>query len=282
MRLSGVLGLTLAVAAVAALVTAGGLDGAARWALGMQRSLTAALAGAVTALRQGEPGALAALMLAAATYGVAHAAGPGHGKALLAAAAAGTATGPWRLAGIAVAGSLAQGLTAVLVTAGGLALLDIGATRLMANAERMTAPIGFAALGLVGGWLVLRGVRALRQPEAVACCGHDHHHHHDHAPIGTSGTFALIGAIAARPCGGAILTLAVAWGAGVAMAGVLAVGAMALGTALVTAASALAAHGLREAALAGAGARRLGTVAAVLQIGAGLAAAGIAVAGMDL
>jgi ABC-type nickel/cobalt efflux system permease component RcnA len=270
---AGVLGLL-------ALWLGGGLDALAQAAIEVQRSLTRGLAAGVAGLRRGEPGALGALLLAAATYGVAHAAGPGHGKALIGATAAGTSAGAGRLAAIALAGSLGQGVTAIVIVAGGLTLLGGGITALAAQTERVAETLGMAALGGVGLWLGWRGLRALRHGGEGACHAHchDHGHHHPTAADvpGTAASLALAGAIAMRPCAGAMLTLAIAWGAGVAWAGVLAVLAMSLGTAVVTVASALAAHGARRAALVAGGSTRLGMVAAGLQAGAGLLAVAIA------
>jgi ABC-type nickel/cobalt efflux system permease component RcnA len=266
---------------VAALWLGNGLEVVTQAALDLQRSLTRALASGVAGLRRGEPGALAALLAAAATYGLAHAAGPGHGKALVAAAAAGTAAGPGRLAAIALAGSLGQGLTAIVVVAGGLTMLGSGITALAAQTERTAEALGLVALGGVGLWLCWRGVRQAVRP-APCCHGHGHGHGHDAAMTapGLGASLALVGGIALRPCAGAMLTLAIAWGAGVAWAGVLAVLAMSLGTAIVTVASALAVCGMRGAALVAGGSTRLALVAAALQLGAGVLAVGVA--GMGL
>lgn len=279
MRLIAGVFLALAAATLAALWFGNALDGVAQAALDLQRSLTRALASGIAGLRRGEPGALAALLAAAATYGLAHAAGPGHGKALIAATAAGTAAGPGRLAAIALAGSLGQGLTAIVVVVGGLTVLGTGITALTAQTERLAEGLGMVALGAVGVWLCWRGVR---QAVHRAPCCHGHHHHTARsmdAP-GLGASLAIVGGIALRPCGGAMLTLAIAWGAGVAWAGVLAVLAMALGTAVITVASALAVCGMRGAALVAGGSTRLAMVAAALQVGAGALALGIA--GMGL
>ena len=47
-------------------------------------------------------------------------------------------------------------------------------------AEQVMVPVGTAAIGLVGLWLMLRGLRGIWRQQAAGQ-GHDHaHHHHDH------------------------------------------------------------------------------------------------------
>jgi hypothetical protein len=54
------------------------------WAATQQRAFQSEMAAAVRAIKSGAPGGWAALLLAAGAYGVVHAAGPGHGKYLIA------------------------------------------------------------------------------------------------------------------------------------------------------------------------------------------------------
>lgn len=282
MRLRPALALLLCALALVALWRLGAFSALAAEAAALQRAMQNALAGSVRALRAGEPWALASLLGAAAFYGVAHAAGPGHGKALLGAAAAGTRASAARLAGVALAASLAQGAVAVAVVYGALALAGGISGAWIARSDLALAPLGHAMLAGVGCWLVWRGFRALRPAAAPHACGHGCAHGAvaaQAADVDLRAALALIAAVAVRPCGGAMLTLAVAWGAGAPVAGALAVLAMALGTAAVTIAAALLAVGLRETALSASGAA-LARASGALQLGVGALAMAVGAAGL--
>ena len=61
----------------------GGLSALEAWAVEGQRAVQDRLAGAVRAIKTGQPGALALLLGVCFGYGVLHAVGPGHGKVLI-------------------------------------------------------------------------------------------------------------------------------------------------------------------------------------------------------
>ncbi len=180
---------------------------------------------------------------------------------------------------IAVAGSLAQAAVAILLVYGGFAIFEATARATVGSIEAWVTPVGHAALAVVGLWILARGVRAWWRGRVLAHdhgagCGCGHAHGPDPEAVqrarGWGATLALVGAMAARPCTGALFVLAIAWQMGVAGAGAAAVVAMGLGAAAFTAIVALLAVSGREAALFSAGGGRVGrTAAPVLQIGAG-------------
>ncbi|UWQ59730.1 hypothetical protein K3722_06275 [Leisingera caerulea] len=285
--------LTIAALGVAVLAVwlwgFGGAGTIAVWAADGQREAQNAMARGLRALRAGEPGALTALLGLCFAYGFFHAAGPGHGKLVIGGYGMGKPVPLLRLAGLALASSLAQAATAVLLVAGGLMLLDWGREQLTSAAEDVLAPLSYGLIALVGLWLLARGLRRLLGSGAGAHGTDDHHHHHDetgevcascghrHGPTAEEAAnvhslrdaLAIVGAVALRPCTGAVFLLLLTWRMGVLWSGIAGAFAMGLGTATVTVAVAVAAVTMRKGTLAqmqGTGALR---AAAVLEILAG-------------
>jgi nickel/cobalt transporter (NicO) family protein len=253
MRHTGLIVLGLLILAGAALWLSGALDGLARTALVQQRELQNALARAINALRAGQPGALAALLSLTFAYGFFHAAGPGHGKVLIASYGIGRQVPLMRLMLVALASSLGQAVSAIVIVYGTLWLLGWGRDELTLFGDVTLARISTVMLALIGVWLLVRGALHLR-PRLPH--GHPHHVHgpecgHDHLPssevmaraVGFRETLAMIVLIAARPCTGALLLLLLTWQFGLVAAGLLGTVAMALGTASVVLVVALVAGG---------------------------------------
>jgi len=254
----------------------GGFDRLGLWAANEQRGFQNSIAGALRSARAGEAGAVVALLGACFAYGVVHAAGPGHGKVLIGGYGFARKVPMVRLSLIALASSLAQAVTAVVLVYAGIFLLDLGRQALVDATEAVMAPVSYGAIGLIGLWLAWRGLRKLvTKPEAHH--HHDHHDHHGHnhhdhqgddavcascghahgpsldqvEQIGTlREAFVVIAGIAVRPCTGALFVLIITWQMGLAELGIAGAFAMAFGTALVTIFVGLAAGGLRGGALA--------------------------------
>jgi nickel/cobalt transporter (NicO) family protein len=132
-------------------------------------------------------------------YGIFHALGPGHGKAVISSYVVANNETRWRGVVLSFASALLQAVTAVLFV--GIAKFLFGATqKMMCDAERVIEIASYAFIALIGVrllWVKGRGFLAtlgdLRRPAvavgaAVTPHGHGaehhdhhHHHHHDHA-----------------------------------------------------------------------------------------------------
>jgi ABC-type nickel/cobalt efflux system permease component RcnA len=264
----------------------GGQEGFTAWAAASQREAQNALARALRALRAGEAGALVALLGVCFAYGFFHAAGPGHGKVLIAGYGVARRVGMLRLMGVAVASSLAQATTAVILVYAGVFVLNLTREAMVGLAEDVFAPLSYGAIGLIGVWLAWRGARKLWTARVV----HHHHEHgencgHAHGPsvgevarlTGWRDTAMLIGGIAIRPCTGALFLLILCWRMGIDAAGIAGAYAMGLGTATITVAVAGLSVWAREGALMALAGGRLSRAAPVIELGAGLVVAFLSV-----
>ena len=302
----------LAVVLVLAVLWAtGALEEVARMVQAAQRATQERLAGAIRALRAGEPGALVAFWGLCLGYGVLHAAGPGHGKLVIGGYGLARRVPVVRLAALALAASLAQALVAIAVVYAALAVL--GLTRVEAEdaATRWVTPVGHAMIAGLGLWLLWRGVKGQsRQRVAEATPqvkdGHVHHVHHDHhdhdhhdhedhehgphcnhahgptlaeveALGGWRDAVALIVGIALRPCSGALFILIITFQLGIALAGVVGALVMGLGTALITVLAAVLSVWGREGALSGLGLDRFTRTLPLIEVVVGAVIASAAV-----
>lgn len=251
----------LALGVAAVLLAALGLqDWLARNAVALQKEAQNALAGALRALRAGQPGAVSAFLALCFTHGFLHALGPGHGKAVIAAYGIGSAAPLRRLVGIAAASSMAQAGVAVAVVYAAVWLLDGARAHVEGLAARIE-PLSFALIAMLGVMLLWRGARHLA-PALRAAPAHDHHHHHDahcgcghaHGPqpeavIAAQGwreAAALILGIALRPCTSALFLLILTWRLDLDAIGIVGAFVMGAGTMAVTVSAALLAVLMRR------------------------------------
>lgn len=267
----------------------GGFDAVHRFIEASQREMQGTLAGAVRHLRAGDPGALVALMAACFSYGFIHAAGPGHGKVLIAGYGMGRRVPLLRLSMLAVASSLAQAGVAIGLVFAGITLLGWTREHMVGVTEQVMTPISYAAIMALGLWLVWRGAtRTLRHSaRSKADQGHGHEHVHDehcghaHGPTveqaaqvtGWRDAAGLIAGIAMRPCTGALFLLILTWQMGIFASGVAGVLAMGVGTAAVTVGVAMFAVWAREGAIASLPGARIAQALPMMELGAGLVVA---------
>ena len=199
--------------------------GALVWIQSMQRHFFDELGSAVAAVR--EQGALAAFSLIAISffYGVFHAAGPGHGKAVVATFLLTQKNDLRRGLALSTLAAFFQGVTAVVAVQVTVMLLDIPLREARSTAMEVEA-VSYALILLIGVFLAFSAIRRLR--------GHAHHHHGPEIaeqPTSWWKLVALAFSIGLRPCSGAILVLLLAHTFEMAWAGIVAVFAMSAGTA---------------------------------------------------
>ncbi|MEM8570802.1 MAG: hypothetical protein AAGG56_07800 [Pseudomonadota bacterium] len=229
------------------------------WVVQQQQALQGLLANEIAARKAGDPTAFWSLIALCAAYGFLHAAGPGHGKALVAGGAVASGATAKRMALIATAGSLAQSVMAIALVLGGLTLFAATAREVVSTGEGALTTLATAAVTLIGVWICIRGIRALPIGGKVAmahgghhsCCGHAHHPDPEEVDRaqGLRDALVLVAGMAIRPCTGAVMVLVVAWRMGVGAAGAAGVLAMGMGTAAFTCLVALLSVRGRDAAL---------------------------------
>jgi nickel/cobalt transporter (NicO) family protein len=252
------------------------------WVFNQQQNLQRMLAASVKRMKAGNAmGGALALVALSFVYGILHAVGPGHGKAVISSYVVANEETVRRGVLISFIAAGLQALTAIALV--GVLLIGLNATGLQVNAwSNYLESVSYALIAGVGLYLLVtqlgrfwrgwRGVPASHAAQGHSHHGHghsDHHHaHHTHAPGEScdhcdhivdarklAGPFswrkvmAVVLSVGVRPCTGAILVLVFALTQGMFWAGVAATFAMALGTAITVAALASLALGSRELAL---------------------------------
>jgi ABC-type nickel/cobalt efflux system permease component RcnA len=224
--------------------SAGGLGGLI---LVLQGQFYRSLQAAVTALKE-NGAAVWSLMTLGFAYGVFHAAGPGHGKAVIAAYLVSNERALAKGFGMSLAAALVQALVAVALV-GIVAALFRATAATMSQVTNAVEIASFTAVALLGAVLVWRKTR-----KVIAAFAPSHDHDHSHAPHTCDDgcghvhlpppqavslkrwreMAGVVVAAGARPCAGAIVVLVFALSQGLFAAGIAATFAMALGTALTT------------------------------------------------
>lgn len=212
------------------------------WMRDKQQGFYRAMSGALRNLKTGAPlAATWTLMLLSFGYGIFHAAGPGHGKAVISAWLLATEHELHRGVLIAFLSSVIQAMTAILIVS--ILLLAVASVGAAArDVAGVLESASYGLIGLMGLYLVWTAFR----PHGHHHHGHDHHDHHDHAHLpearqmkgawSLTKAFSLAFAVGIRPCTGAILVLIFANAAGLYWAGIASTFAMAAGTFLTVAA----------------------------------------------
>ena len=260
-------------------------SGVFAWVAARQNEFYRGLTAGLRAMRT-DPNAGGWLVLLSFGYGVFHAAGPGHGKAVITSYVLANRETLRRGVILSILSALVQGLVAIVFVGLAVSVFRLTALQMTdaTTAFERTSAAAILGLGLWLSWTkivapILATWRAARAAPAVAvetgvvdltidatgmspnrtaelcACGQVH------APDPTmlGGPFdlkkalAAIAAVGIRPCTGALIVLVFAFAQGLPFAGVLSVLAMALGTGITVSALAALAVTARSLALRFAG-----------------------------
>jgi len=259
----------------------GGIVG---WLLSKQSEFYREMSSTIRAAKS-DGSAVWTLLAISFAYGIFHAAGPGHGKAVISSYLVANQETARRGIVLSFASALMQSLVAVVIV--GICAWLLNATaKTMCGAEKAIEIVSYALIAAFGARLVwTKGggfIRALQAPRPVpamalaAVAHHDHggqgHGHHDHGhdhghvhdehcghshgpapgelagPGGWQRGFGAILAVGIRPCSGAILVLVFALAQGLFWAGIAATFVMGLGTAITVATIAVVAVSAKDLA----------------------------------
>jgi ABC-type nickel/cobalt efflux system permease component RcnA len=229
------------------------------WIFEQQRAFHRQLTGSLQALQaDGGIRAAGALILASFLYGVFHAAGPGHGKAVIGTYLLTHRERLRRGVMLAVAAAFCQGLVAIVLVYG-LIYLAGWLPRETSSAVGWSERLSYLFVAALGVFLLWRAgaavlVQAKHRLSSRSLSAHDHQCDHTHGPtvgqIEQAGdlrsSLGVVLAIGIRPCTGAIIVLVFAKAIDLAWAGIGAVVAMSVGTALAVSILALLAVSLRS------------------------------------
>ena len=244
----------------------GGLGG---WLLAVQSNFSSHLRAAVTALKAGGP--WTPLVVMGFAYGVFHAAGPGHGKAVIAGYIVAGERTLRRGFALSAAAALLQACVAIAIVLVGVFILRATAAG-MTRAGTLIETVSFAlvaGLGAAVTWRKAGRLAGLVSDAPTEACGPGCGHAHltDAAAIERLGGWreraGVVLAAGSRPCAGAVLILVFCAAQGMLAAGIAATFAMALGTALTTGALASLAVFAKALALRFAGGRGQAGIVAV-------------------
>ena len=157
------------------------VGGFAGWILQKQAEFYRMLSGLIRAAKA-DGRAAYTLMGISFLYGIFHAAGPGHGKAVISSYLVANDETWRRGIVLSFASAILQAVTAIAIV--GIAAAMLGATaKAMGNTVRVIEIVSYALIVLIGLrllWVKGRAFLRLLRSEKYPHHAHDHHHGHDH------------------------------------------------------------------------------------------------------
>ncbi|HUL05155.1 MAG TPA: hypothetical protein VLV76_02415 [Candidatus Acidoferrum sp.] len=209
----------------------------------LQRDVNRALSDGIVAIKDGRSSSAALLaMLIAFVYGVLHALGPGHGKAVVLAYFLSRDGSVLRGLRMGAQIALLHVISAVVIVVVVHWLLAVTFAQPIDQLQFLKVA-SYGAITVIGSIMVARALRAVHRPAADAG-GHDCHHHH------ADGARDLLSiAIGLIPCSGAVLVLIYALANGLLLSGLVMAACIAIGMALTLSAIGIAAVWMRRRAV---------------------------------
>src|SRR6516164_2021496 len=161
------------------------IGGIVGWLLARQSEFYREISATIRAAKS-DGSAVWTLLVISFAYGIFHAAGPGHGKAVISSYLVANQETARRGIVLSFASALMQALVAVLIVSVGAWLLNATA-KTMCGAEKAIEIGSFALIAAFGASLVwtkggrfMRALQATRPEPALAVADHGHRHGHDH------------------------------------------------------------------------------------------------------
>jgi ABC-type nickel/cobalt efflux system permease component RcnA len=208
----------------------------------LQRDVNRALSDGIVAIKDGSSSsAVLVAMLIAFAYGVLHALGPGHGKAVILGYFLSRDGSVLRGLRMGAQIALLHVISAVVIVVVVHWLLAVTFAEPIDQLEILKV-FSYAAITLIGSVMLVRTLRAVRRPATAhddAC----HHHHVDGARDLLSVAVGLV------PCSGAVLVLIYALANGLLLSGLVMTACIAIGMALTLSAIGIAAAWTRMRAV---------------------------------
>ncbi len=227
-------------------------------------------------------------------YGIFHAAGPGHGKAVISSYMLANEVAAKRGIMLSFASAMLQGVTAVVVISAIMLFLR-GTGIKTSNLAGSLEITSYFLVMMLGVYLIWTKVFKKKMAHAHS---HDHSHSHEAHPdpnhvhtddcgcghshaadpkmlegkqLGLKEAWSAILAVGLRPCSGAIIVLTFSYLNGLFVAGIVSTFAMSIGTGITVATLALIAVGAKNAAIKITGAQdSLATIHRVIEISGAL------------
>lgn len=218
-----------------------------------QQEFYRALTNALKGMRE-EPAKLWLLIGLSFAYGIFHAAGPGHGKAIISSYMIANEVELRRGVLLSFLAAFMQGFMALIVV-GGVYFALRGTGISMGNATHALELASYVLIIAFGGWLLWRKLKGHFKSKTHSHDTHEHNHNHEHdhhsgeacsecghshmpEPKSINGEFSLkqawsaVVAVGIRPCSGSIFVLSFALLNGLYIGGILSVFAISIGTAI--------------------------------------------------